>query len=90
MMGKFDSNETGESPSKMIKTSKIGSGQMIKSAYPQDNQSGYPLEGTMSGMNGFGGGDTYLGHSLKGASAVMEPNKSGKPDSGRDLKGRKG
>lgn len=71
--GVFGGNSTSESPSAGISTVKVGAGQKIKSAYPQDNQSGYPLPNTKGGA--MGGGDTYLGHSLKGSSAVQEPNK---------------
>jgi hypothetical protein len=70
-MGKFDSNPTGEGASSGIKTAKIGHGQSLKSAYPLDNQSGYPLPDTHGGK--MGGSATNLGHSLKGASAVQAP-----------------
>jgi hypothetical protein len=71
--GVFTGNPMGDSPSAGIKMSKVMSGQSIKSAYPQDNVHGMSLPDTMGGK--MGGGDAYLGHSLKGASAVQEPNK---------------
>jgi hypothetical protein len=70
--GVFTGNPMGDSPSAGIKTSKVGHGQAIKSAYPQDNVHGYDMPNTTGGK--MGGGDTYLGHSLKGAAAVQEPN----------------
>jgi len=38
----------------------IGAGQKIKSAYPQDNQSGYPLPDTR-GAADFSRGTNYIG-----------------------------
>jgi hypothetical protein len=57
-----------------IKTSKIGSGQKIMSAYPQDNAGNFTVKDTMGCA--MGGGVTNLGHSLNGASAVQDPHKS--------------
>lgn len=42
----------------------------IMSAYPQDNVHGVDLPNTRGGS--FGGSDTNLSHSLKGASAVQK------------------
>jgi hypothetical protein len=69
----FTGNSLGDSPSAGIKTAKVGHGQTIKSAYPQDNVHGYDLPNTTGGK--LGGGDAYLGHSLKGVSAVQDPHK---------------
>lgn len=45
-------------------------GQMIRMAYPQDNQHGLSLENERGGS--VRGGVTNLEHSLKGASAVQD------------------
>jgi hypothetical protein len=86
----FTRTGMGDGKSEGIKYERIGSGQTLKSAYPQDNVHGYDTPGDEKGVNAFGGGDKYLGHSLTGASAVMDPNRTGKADSGRDMKGRRG
>lgn len=83
----FTRTGMGEGKSEGIVDSKIGSGQVLKSAYPMDNVHGYSTPGDKGGS--VGGGETYLGHSLKGASAVMDPNRTGKRE-GHDLRGRKG
>lgn len=69
----FTGNPMGDGPSAGIKKQKIGSGQTIMSAFPMDNVHGYNTPN--SAGDTMGGGDSYLGHSLKGASAVIEPNK---------------
>lgn len=71
--GVFGGNPTGKSPSSGISHTKIGSGQTLNSAYPPDNQSGYPVENTKGGS--FGGSTTNLSHSLNGASVVQDPHK---------------
>jgi hypothetical protein len=62
------------SKSNGIVTKKIGDGQKIMSAYPQDTAGGHELPNTRGGK--FGGSTTNLGHSLNGASAVQEGAKS--------------
>jgi hypothetical protein len=86
----FTREGMGDGKSEGIKSESLGKGQTLKSAYPQDNVHGFDTPGDEKGVNAFGGGQSYLGHSLKGASAVMDPNKSGMADTGRDLKGRRG
>jgi hypothetical protein len=62
------------SKSNGIVTKKIGGGQKIMSAYPQDTASNHKLENTRGGS--MGGSTTNLGHSLNGASAVQDGAKS--------------
>jgi hypothetical protein len=69
----FATNKMGGTPGKspgMVRKS-IPGGTLL-SAYPQDNIHGVDLPGTMAGANKFAGGDSFLGHSLSGASAVVD------------------
>lgn len=61
----FTSSGMGDGKSEGIVTS-----GKIKSSYPMDNVHGVDLPNTRGGS--FGGSDTNLSHSLKGASAVQK------------------
>jgi hypothetical protein len=66
----FTKNNLGEGKSTGIVDTKANHGQVIKSAYPQDNQHGMELSDERGGS--VRGGPTNLSHSLSGASAVQD------------------
>ena len=65
----FTTSTTRKGPSEGIMDKDIGQGQVLKSAYGQDNVHGYEVENVYGGK--MGGSDDNLGHSLTGTSAVQ-------------------
>jgi hypothetical protein len=66
----FTENNLGEGKSAGIVDEKANFGQIIKTAYPQDNVHGVSLPDERGGT--MRGSSTNLAHSLTGASAVQD------------------
>lgn len=68
--GQFTGNPMGSGASSGMTTKSIGDGQVILSAYPQDNVHGVDIPNSRGGS--FRGSPTNLKHSLTGTAAVQD------------------